>query len=304
MKRLSAILAGGLLFVLASNAQAHEPLWGEAASTVGDRVWHPDLKLSLATHRLMNGDSTIPNPDARKRTIISQTTSIDYGIGPKLNLRLEVPLHRLDGSQLMGGASVSSKYTALGDIMLSVKRRHYLKVGRGTKSQQATMFGLRLPTGATNRRDSAGGLIGAERQPGAGTPGTMLGYMATWEGPKNTIWASLMWEQWFHRARFTPGDGIDLDASYGHWLKFPESIPDLGTMLTIGVHSHWHDFERGPTGRDPNSGNAQFALQSTFIAQKSQYQLRVGVLFPIAQGVNGVQLAERTQFRFGIEKFF
>lgn len=304
MSARDLLLVIGMTLVVATHARAHEPLWGEAASTVGDRVWHPDVKLGLTNYRLMNGTSDVVNPNARRRTILEQTTSIDYGIGPKFNLRFEIPVQRLDASQLVGGAPVSAKYTALSDVMLAVKHRHYLKLGRGTKQQQSVMLGLRLPTGATNLRDGDGALIEAGRQPGAGTPGTMLGYMATWESPKNTVWVSLRWEQWFHRARFTPGDGLDLDASYGHWLKFPESIPDLGTMLTFGIHSHWHDFERGPAGRDPNTGSTELALQSTFIAQQNQYQLRLGVLVPIKQGVNGVQLGERTQFRFGIEKFF
>ncbi len=303
MKQLLVMLA--LLATLVTIAPAHEPLWGEAASTVGDRVWHPDVKFGfMSSNRLLNGTGRVANPTGLKRSMIEQFTSIDYGVGPRLNLRMELPVHRFQQDETIGGVPVTARYTEPGDVMLGAKYRYYLRGGRGFKKQQAVSFGLMLPTGETARRDSTGALVPAEHQPGTGSFGTMVGWQAARETTKDSLWLSAMARNSLGTRRFRPALDVEADASYGRWLKFPKSIPDLGTMLTVGLHAHWHGRNRVAGTLDPNSGESQFAMHSTFIAQQHQYQLRLGVLIPVTQGVNGVQLAERAQVRFGIEKFF
>lgn len=294
-----------IALLLATQVHAHEPLWGEAASTVGTGVFHPDVKFEVRRNfRLLNGRDTTNNPTDLSLSHSTQRIALDYGVGPKMNLRLDVPIERLRMTETIGGVPVSRRYTELGDVEVSMKRRIYLKTGAGTKSQQAVSFGLRLPTGSTSERDSNGDLINPDMQPGTGTFGVRLGYMTTRETTKNSVWFSAFWEEPIRRRRFTPHRDLEFDASYGHWLKFPESIPDLGTMLTLGVHGHWHSRNRLPTGLDPNSGDSMIALHSTFIAQKDQYQLRIGLLVPLRHRVNGTQPAERIEFRVGLERFF
>jgi hypothetical protein len=288
-----------------TKALAHEPLWGEAASTVGDRVWHPDVKFEVQRNfRLMNGRDRVANTTDLSLSRITQRTSLDYGVGPKWNLRLEIPIERLRMKETVNGVSVRSHYTELGDVVLGAKYRFYLKPGQGTKDHQAVFAGFKLPTGDTSRRDSTGARLAPDMQPGSGTFGAVIGYMLTRETTKDSLWVSAFWEEPFRRKRFTPHRDLEFDASYGRWLKFPESLPDLGTMLTLGVHAHWHGKNRLPTGRDPNSGDSMLALHTTFIAQKDQFQLRLGVLIPIRQRVNGTQFAGRTEIRLGLEKFF
>jgi hypothetical protein len=268
-------------------------------------VFHPDVKFEVRRNfRWLNGRDTANNSTDLSLSRSTQRIALDYGVGPKMNLRLDVPIERLRMTETVGGVSVSSRYTELGDVEVSLKRRIYLNTGTGTKSQQAVSWGLSLPTGSTSERDSNGNLLDPDRQPGTGTFSIRLGYMITRETTKNSVWFSAFWEEPIRRRRFTPHRNVEFDASYGHWLKFPESIPDLGTMLTLGVHGHWHGKNRLPMGLDPNSGDSMIALHSTFVAQKEQYQLRIGLLVPLRHRVNGTQPAERIEFRIGWEGFF
>ncbi|MCS6860121.1 MAG: hypothetical protein NZT92_07370 [Abditibacteriales bacterium] len=305
MRSRSLHAAACLALLLATPVHAHEPLWGEAASTVGTGIFHPDVKFEVRRNfRLLHGRDPANNPTDLHLSRSTQRIALDYGMGPKMNLRLDVPIERLRMSETVAGVLVSSRYTEVGDVEMSVKRRIALRVGAGTKSQQAMSFGLRLPTGSTSKRNSHGDLIPPDMQPGTGTFGVRLGYMTTRETRKNTVWFSAFWEEPLRRRRFTPSREVEFDASYGHWLKFPESLPDLGTMLSLGVRGHWFSKHRLPTGLDPNSGGAMLASHITFVAQKDQYQLRLGLLVPLRQRVNGTQPAERMELRVGLEGFF
>lgn len=305
MKRIPMPIILAFVVLSPSIARAHEPLWGESASTVGDRVWHPDLKFAfMPSHRLRSGSGSAANPTGLSMSRMDQTTSVDYGVGPRLNLRFEIPVHNLSMRETMNGVNVRSRFTELGDVMVAAKYRFYIKSGPGTKSQQSAFFGVRMPTGSTSVRDSTGAPIAAEDQPGSGTWAARLGYILTRETRKNSIWASGFLDESLRRRRFSPGTNLEFDASYGHWLKFPESIPDLGTMVTGGVHAQWQDSNRLAGGRDPNSGQSMVGLHTTFIAQKDQNQLRFGVLIPVWRHVRGVQPAERFEIRFGVERFF
>lgn len=291
--------------VISSPAPAHEPLWGEAASTVGDRVYHPDIRFSYQPNGvLMNGTARVANPTGLSLNRVEQLNAIDYGIGPAWGVRLEVPVVRMSLRDRVNGIPISARYTDLGDLRLSARHRFYLRSASGSKAHQAVQFGLRLPTGRTSLTDNTGTGLAPDRQPGTGTLAGSLSYLATWENTKQTIWLSAHTEHSMRRRRFTPHADVEADATYGRWLKFPEGLRDLGTLLAVGLHGHWHGKERLPGGRDPNSGDSQFAIHTTFVAQQHQYQFRVGVLIPIRQGVNGTQLAERYEVRMGIEKFF
>jgi hypothetical protein len=124
--------------MLPEPVRAHEPLWGEAASTVGDRVIHPDVRFAIRpSHRLLNGTGTVANPTGLSLSRVDQSTAVDYGIGPRLNIRLDIPVANMSMRQTVAGVPVRASFTELGDVLLGGKYRFYLKSGRGTKSQQS-----------------------------------------------------------------------------------------------------------------------------------------------------------------------
>src|SRR5688500_8671097 len=108
----------------------------------------------------------------------------------------------------------------LGDIELSAKRRFSVRQDVGLMFQHTLIYGLKLPTGASDHRDVDGGRADPHDQTGTGKLGLILGYAFDRERLHDTVWASAR----YHRelgGGFRMGDMLEADASYGWWLIQP-----------------------------------------------------------------------------------
>ena len=307
------IVARRMIFVLlslagvlsnASNVWAHEPLWGDAAATIGDGLYHSAARLNFRPYfQLRRGGSDVPNPDELQQTLYSQSLEVSRGIGPRVNLILEIPMRRLGLSE-NGLVSYKADYWELSDLTLLGKWRFDLKRGPGTKRHQSLSLGVHLPTGVTDRRDSTGALLEPHMQPGTGAFGMVLGYSFTKSTLRTAMWASIEYEHAFDQLRFTHGDHLEGSVSYGWWLENPDTLDSWGANWAWGVYGEWSGNDSHLGATDLDSGGYMGGVHTTFIVKKSSHEFKVGVMVPLIRHVNGTQLSPSYELGFAAETFF
>lgn len=289
-----------LVCTLAQKASAHEPLWGESPQTFAFGVLHPELRFGFENDcLLLRGSSRLGNPDLLRRTRLDGLFSLQYAPKTSLNIRIDLPFAQVLTSQRINGQLRHSGATGLGNITLSAKSRFYQRFGEDWKVHQSCVVGLSLPTGAGGFYPD-GSRLSPSDAPGSSKFGVMLGYAFAYERLKDTIWASAMFMSDLGGSG-SRGASLEVDASYGYWVRRSKRPQELGVILAAGFHYQSRGHDRIEGGSDPDSGFKAVGLQASLIATKGQAQLRAGVLVPVYQHVNGTQLRPEIQVRAGLE---
>ncbi len=300
MSKLRALIGMALCLLPALPVFAHEPLWGESPQTFAFGIYHPEIRFGFENaDRLFNGSHTILNPDALRRTRFDTLTALQYAPTTRLNVRLEVPFVQVLTSQRVGGQTLHSGVTGIGDVVLTAKSRFAQSFGEDWKQHQALTVGLKLPTGTHNGRTPDGILLDPSDQPGSGKWGYVLGYAYAYERVTDTFWASAMLRGDFGGIG-RRGVLSELDVNYGYWIRRAKKPQDLGMVLAGGLHGEWMTRDLTATGAS-NTGSSLIGWQASLIATKGQGQFRMGLLVPFDQHVNGTQLRSEIQFRAGLE---
>lgn len=300
MKRLSSCFAA-LGVLLSSAAHAHEPLWGESPQTFAFGVWHPEVRFGYENASLLlRGSRELLNPDALRRSRFDGLFGVQYAPTTSLNVKVEIPYVTVWNRQRISGQLRDSRVSGLGNVVLSAKSRFYQRFGPDWKIHQSFTLGLQLPTGENGGRLPDGSLLGPSFQPGSGKWGVQLGYAFAWERLQDTTWLSLMYAQDFGGSG-SKGNFFQLDANYGYWVLRAKRPQDFGLVFAAGPHFEAMGRDRLVSGLDPDSGYSMFGLQGSLIVTKGQGQFRLGVLVPVAQNVNGLQLRPEIQVRAGLE---
>jgi hypothetical protein len=290
-----------LLFLLPTMAHAHEPLWGESPQTFAFGVWHPEVRFGFENaSQLLSGGRRLANPDALRRSRFEAQLGVQYAPTTSLNVKLEIPVATVWNQQRINGQLRRNSITGLGNAVFSAKTRFYQRFGPDWKIHQSFSVGLQLPTGEHNGRLPDGSLLGTSFQPGSGKWGVQLGYAFAWERLQDTTWMSAMYVHDFGGSG-SRGDFFQLDANYGYWVVRAKRPQDFGSVLAAGLHFEQMGRDRLALGTDPDSGYSMLGLQGSWIVTKGQTQFRAGILVPISQHINGVQLRPEVQFRMGLE---
>ena len=299
-KTLGICLALLPSLTLSTKAHAHEPLWGESPQTFAFGIWHPELRFGLQNaSSLFRGSNRIQNQDALRRTRFDGLFSLQYAPKTSLNLRIDVPFAQTQVSQKMGDRLVRSDATGLGNIRISVKSRFYQKFGPDWKTHQSFVVGLSLPTGAGGFNPD-GSRLSPSDAPGSDKSGVSVGYAFAHERLFDTVWASASLSSDIGGSG-SQGAGVSADINYGYWVRRSKKPQDLGAIVSTGLHYESQLRDRIESGEDPNTGFDLIGAQLSLIATKGQAQFRVGVLLPLYQHVNGVQLRPDFQLRAGVE---
>jgi hypothetical protein len=193
--------------------------------------------------------------------------------------------------------------SGLGDLELTAKRRFRARQEVGLSIQQALIYGIKLPTGASDHPDVDGGRAAPREQPGTGRIGLTFGYAWDRETIKDTIWASTRLHQDLGGG-FRVGLRGELDAAYGYWFRRPNEARELGMNLAFGIHGEFHESDRLGGGRSAGNGHRLLGLQLTPIVTRGNHQVRVGAFVPLVRSGHAEHVRFPVELRFGFETFF
>jgi hypothetical protein len=297
----NAILGAALLLLFGSSpAHAHEPLWGETPTVFGFGIIHPEVRASYRDAGNLRGG-------AIRQRMLETETMVQYAPSTAINVMLDIPWMESIREQRPPGGTRGHRrkvvINGLGDIELTAKRRFSVRQEEGLSIQNSLIYGLKLPTGENDHRDTSGRRADPHDQPGTGKLGLVLGYAWDRERIEDTIWASFL----YHRdlgGGFRMGDMLEADAAYGRWLIRPNEAAQLGFNLALGLHGEFHANDPLGGGREAENGHSLLGVQVTPIFTKGTHQFRIGVFLPFVRSGPPDHADFPYEVRFAYETFF
>jgi len=238
----------------------------------------------------------------RSRTI-EQEYGLQYGINRFVNLRLMLPVVRMDLDENVAGSIQSARVSGAGDAMLEAKYRFHLRQETGFQTSQTLVAGWKIPTGSDGRIGPDGTRLPPGGQPGSGRHGIEIGYAYDRERLVDTVWAS----GFFHHelgGGFRAGDLGLLDAAYGRWIVRPNVAEDLGVMLAFGVHAEMAASDRLEGDLSAGNDHRVAGFQMTPIVTRGRNQYRAGVFVPVVKRGDPAETDFGYELRLGWETFF
>jgi hypothetical protein len=272
-------------------------------------------------------------------TIQNAAASAAYGITDDLMVSVRVPYvlrtdireghhEHLAGGVVNNTVDFRGDSSGIGDV--TVLGQYRFLNNRATNTQAAFLFGVKLPTGATNRIDALGELFDAEFQPGSGSTDFLLGAAFTqrfgaWSFDANVlgILAGTGTQDTNLGSRFVYNAAVsyrlvgyqpseerhaDLPSSalahgpvphrHEHPLdKIPAAAPPQWRVDAIlELNGEWHDFETTAGVRDPNSGGHVLLLSPGLRVGYGSVSGFATFGIPIVNDMNGLQ--SKTSYRF------
>jgi hypothetical protein len=234
----------------------------------------------------------IPRHHDEVRTINRNwLATYDYTFDDKWGVAATLPLIDRDHSHIHNhhGQKLVEQWSfaRMGDLRV-VGRRQWQSESRESLSLDffGLNFGLKLPTGDTDVRNTDGDLAERTLQPGTGTTDLLLGaYYTRVLGSGSSWFADLLVQQPLNsHDNFEPGlrTGIDLGFRYG--------IGDRLTLM-IQLNALYKDRDKGSDAEpDDSGGKFLFASPGVSYVLAKNLQLYGFVQLPLYQYVNGVQL--------------
>ena len=232
---------------------------------------------------------------------LDYTFNQDWGV----NLLLPIVDRHHDHIHNHGGEQIpeSWDFRELGDVRVMARRRLSATENKDAPSVATSgiNFGLKLPTGKTDIRNSDGDLAERTLQPGSGTTDAVLGaYYSTHLPTRSLSWFVQGLAQFPLNSHdeYRPGSrlGVDTGARYDVGDK-------LGLMLQLNALFKARD--RGEQAEpDDTGGKFLFLSPGVSYAFTRQLQTYAFVQLPLYQNVNGVQLVARHAFVIGASMRF
>ena len=358
-----------LLFCLGAPAEAHHPGVGGnggsggpintiSAGTLGEgqigvAVRYEFIRLGQLDDAGLLAAASQGNHAHSMRSIEGFSVGAGYGITDDLMVSLRLPFirrsdirepmveedHMMGGMMSMGGSFINARGNAagLGDVTLLGQYRFHKNPALGIEA--AVLFGIKVPTGQTNRRDASGELFEAQFQPGTGSVDGLFGFALTKRmGPLSFDVSGLYWlagkgtQDTNQGDRFLFGGAVSYRAvgfippsqakdmhahcsqaqnahhdhcqnHEGHQHKHVERAP-FALDLVLELNGEWHDNQRIAGVIDPNSGGTTVYFSPGVRAVIDRYAAFVSVGVPIVNNHNGVQSKPDWRILTGISAAF
>jgi hypothetical protein len=353
MTRRVAIFSGACALFLTSPALAHHP--GGASNTGGAG---PIVTISASTLEAGHGavaflyeylkfggigDTDLIDAAGKHihahsvGTIQSAVASAAYGVTDDLMVSVRIPYVRRtdirEGHHSHGPAGNTVDYrgdtSGLGDVTLLGQWR-FLN-NPATRTEMAFLFGLKLPTGATNRIDALGNLFETEFQPGSGSLDVLLGAAFTQRFGAWSFDANVLGVLAGRGAQdINLGDRLQYNAALSYRLigyappqqhqhaALPASVlahgpvphrhahpldkvpakpagPQWTVDAVLELNGEWHDYERTGAVKDLNSGGTVILLSPGLRVSRGPISGFASFGIPIVNEMNGIQ--SKTAYR-------
>ena len=232
---------------------------------------------------------------------IDYTFNQDWGV----NVLVPVVSRQHDHIHNHMGAQIpeSWDFTELGDVRVMARRRLSTTENKDAPSVATSgiNFGVKLPTGKTDIRNSDGDPAERTLQPGSGTTDALLGaYYSTHLPTRNLSWfvQGLAQLPLNSHEEYRPGNRVTFDTGVRYDMG-----DKLGLMLQLNALFKARD--RGEQAEpDDTGGKFLFLSPGVSYAFTRQLQTYAFVQLPLYQNVNGVQLVARHAFAIGMSTRF
>ena len=211
--------------------------------------------------------------------------------------RDHVHVHNHHGEQL----SEEWKFTELGDIRV-IGRYQLSSVGELEAERTAGFsFGLKLPTGRTTVRNSAGDAAERSLQPGTGTTDLVLGaYHHQKLSSLNSSWfAQVQYQHALNsRNQYKPGSQFGADVGYRY-----NATEKLGALIQLNTLIKRRD---AGSEAEPADSGGRYAFISPGLSYAVSEAIEIYGFYqqPIYQRVNGVQLTASRSLLVGVSGRF
>lgn len=283
--------------LLAAPARAVEPIWGEIPAALGLGTIHPVIQ---GRYR----DAGDAHSSEGRTRMFEQELMLEYAPSTQLNLRLDIPYLNNLHEERLGGAQRSAFVSGLGDITLRASRRFSARQGEGFLAQHALFYGVKLPTGSSDKTLGGGGpRLTPSQQAGTGNPGLLLGYAWSQETLPEMFWSSVTWRRDLGGG-FRLGDTVEVTGTYARWLKRPNEAKELGFKIATGVLGQYHGDDTLEGGRDAANTYHLLGIHLTPIATKGNSIFQAGVFVPLVRGGAQDHSDFPYEIRVGFETFF
>lgn len=230
--------------------------------------------------------------------------TLDWNINPQWGLTLMLPMvdrsHEHIHNEDDGAGGVEPEverwnFSAIGDVLALARYRFY---GDGT-SNAGIRFGLQLPTGRINEKNSDGEEAERTLQPGSGAVSSLLGAYYNHHMGNMAWFVQGAWQETVHeRDHFEPGRKLGVDTGLNY-----SATPDLTLMLQLNILHKSKD--SGSNAEPADSGSSMVNLSPGFSYHiLSGTQLYGFLQKPIYQYVNGAQLTANWSAAFGVSTQF
>ena len=193
-----------------------------------------------------DGKDKVDNPGNKETHLTTQVTGF-YAINPDITVLVVVPYVQRTMKEEEGGVFVEGKATGLGDIALMGRYTFYKRHELSSTTLLAGQAGVKLPTGATDKKDDMGEVMDAHLQPGTGSTDLLLGLNLSHAAGRFTLATNLLY--------FINGEGETGDATHefgnmlnydvtGIYRLYPAMPPGPTVSLALGIAGEWRDKEK------------------------------------------------------------
>ena len=235
----------------------------------------------------VTASGTLGEHDEVKTLNRNVVASLSHAFSPTLGLALQVPLVSRDHSHLFNGAGgpepESWNFTRLGDVrVLAHLRLDDAQSPHG--GAYGLIGGVKLPTGSTDVRNSAGELAERSLQPGTGSTDLIVGGFASGRFAKASWHTQVNWQHAVsERQDYQPGDHVGLDAGLAYPLGAVHALAQINLL--------WRGHDAGLNAEPADSGGKYvYFSPGVAVPLGGATQIYGLVQLPLVQNVNGTQL--------------
>jgi len=235
------------------------------------------------------GDVTAQNRDL---TVAAVPLVLAYGFSSKLAVFGMLPYVDKRMDITIGAARVRRHTQGLGDGKFFARYTMYQVDHPGDTFRLAPFAGLKMPTGAHDKRDALG-LLPRPLQSGSGSWDPFAGLAITRQTLDWEFDSAIAYQHNTKAAGFEFGDEARFDASF-QYRVFPRTLDggDVPAFVYVVLESNlvWNGKNRLSGATDINSGGLTWNLAPGLQYVTRRYVLETAVQIPVIQHLNGSAL--------------
>lgn len=165
--------------------------------------------------------------------------------------------------------------------------------------------GVRLPTGATDLRGSAGDRLEPDHQPGSGSVDPFLGLAVAQTFDALTLGASAVYTLAGDGSQDSNlGDVLRVNCGFG-WLPDQDPAASSAVRLMLELTSEWHErMQFGGVADDDTGGFQLFVAPGVRLTTASGWSVFASFGLPVVQDLDGEQSEVRFRFSSGVSLSF
>ncbi|MFQ5534313.1 MAG: transporter [Sphingomonadales bacterium] len=255
---------------------------------------------------IATGKGDDAGPADRDVAVVGAASVLGYGVTPDLALFGVLPfLHKELDLTTPDGARVSRNTSGIGDARLFARYTIFKRVGPGLNFRVAPFFGVELPTGDDNDRDSLGRLP-ATLQLGSGSRDPFGGVVVTYQTLDFQVDAQASYKLNTSANDFELADEARLDGSLQYRL-WPRELGRGVPAFVYGVlEANLLHRDKNETGgvKDGNSGGTSLMIAPGLQYISKRWILEAIVQVPVFQDLNGTALKDDLTVRAGFRVNF